>query len=359
MGEPTFRILTINPGSTSTKTAVFENETLLCEETIRYDHAELAGIGGYLDQEQRRTQDVTALLSRHGQAPEDFDAIVGRGGLTKPIPSGTYVVNDRMLADLKSGAYSVHACNLGALIAHNLGAPHGVPSYVVDPVVVDELAPEARITGCPGIEVRCSWHALNQKAIARRYAKQHGTTYEALNLVVAHMGGGVTVGAHRHGLTVDVNNAIDGDGPMTPERTGCVPYLPLVHRLANGECTLEDIEKLPSSSGGVKAYLGTSDMREVEARVLAGDEEAALVFDAMAYQIAKAIGAQVAVLEGDVDAILLTGGLAYSELFVKAVVRRVCRLAPVEVFPGEDELTALAEGALRVLRGEEQARVYA
>ena len=358
--QQSFRILVVNPGSTSTKMAIFDDEAELVEQTIRHDADELLALGNFLDTQDLRQEGIVAALEGARVAPESLDAVVGRGGLTKPIASGTYEVNDAMVADLRSGEYGLHGCNLGGLIAQDLGRAWNIPAYVVDPVVVDELEPVARVTGVPGIEHRCSWHALNQKAICRRYAAERGRTYDELNLVVAHMGGGITVGAHRHGRTVDVSNAIEGEGPMSPERSGAVPYLPLMQRVERGESTFDELAGLPSRTGGIKAYLGTSDMREVEARVVAGDDEAALLFDACAYQIAKAIGAACAVLEGEVDAILLTGGLAYSERFCEAVAHRVRRLAPeLAVYPGEDELLALAQGGLRVLRGEEEAKVYA
>ena len=358
--QQSFRILVVNPGSTSTKMAVFDDEAEVVEQTIRHDADELAALGGFLDSQNLRQKGIVAALEGAQVAPESLDAVVGRGGLTKPIVSGIYEVSDAMVADLRSGEYGLHACNLGGIIAQNLGRAWNKPAYVVDPVVVDELNPVARVTGVPGIEHRCSWHALNQKAICRRYAAERGRTYGELNLVVAHMGGGISVGAHQHGRTVDVTNAIDGEGPMTPERSGSVPYLPLMRRVEHGESTFDELESLPNGAGGIKAYLGTSDMREVEARVAAGDEQAALLFDACAYQVAKTIGAACAVLEGEVDAILLTGGLAYSERFCEAVAHRVRRLTnEVAVYPGEDELLALAQGGLRVLRGEEEAKVYA
>ena len=358
-GGKAYRILVINPGSTSTKVAVYEDEEPLVQETIRYDEAVLAQFETFFDSKDLRRADILDVLARHGIVPESLDAVVGRGGLVKPIASGTYEVSEEMVDDIEGGRYGAHACGLGAIIARDLGLEWGIPAYTVDPVVVDELEPVARVTGIPGIARRCSWHPLNQKAIARRYAKEQGTTYEALNLVVCHMGGGLTVGAHRHGRVIDVNNGIEGEGPMSPERCGGVPLDGVIRMCYSGEHTQDEMIKLQNGTGGIKAYLGTSDMREVEAMIDAGNEEAALLLDAMAYQVAKEVGAMATVLEGEVDAILLSGGLAYSERFVAAITHRVERLAPVHVYPGEDELLALAQGALRVLRGEEQVKTYA
>lgn len=352
------RILVINPGSTTTKMAVYENETPLFEETIHYGSEDFAYLDSPIDQCERRTNDVLAVLDKHGIAPEDLNAVVGRGGLVRPLVSGTYLINDQMMADLASGEYGMHACNLGGIIARTLGDAYDLPAYVVDPVVVDELWPQARVTGIPGIVRRTSFHALNSKAVSRRCASELGRSYEECNFVVAHMGGGVTVSAHRQGRVVDVNNAIEGEGPMSPERCGGAPLDGVIRMCFDGKHTQEQMVRLQNGTGGIKAYLGTSDMREVETMIDAGSEEAALLHDACAYQIAKEIGAMVAALDAPVDAIILTGGLAKSDRFVAAVQRRVERLAPVFVYPGEDELLALAQGALRVLRGEEKAKTY-
>ena len=354
----TFHILAVNPGSTSTKVAVYEDEEPLFEETIHYGSDTFAYLADTIDQLGMRTDDVLSALESHGAAPESLDAVVGRGGLVKPLVSGTYAVDDAMVADLESGEYGMHACNLGGLIARSLGDAYGIPSYVVDPVVVDELEPVARVTGIPGITRRTSFHALNSKAVSRRCAKELGRSYEECCFVVAHMGGGITVGAHRYGRVVDVNNAIEGEGPMTPERCGAVPLDGVIRMCYSGDFSEDEMVRLQNGTGGVKAHLGTSDMREVEAMVDAGDANAALVYEALAYQVAKCIGSMLAALDAPADGIILTGGLANSERFVGLVTRRVEKLAPVFVYPGEDELLALAQGALRVLRGEEQVKEY-
>lgn len=353
-----FRILAVNPGSTSTKAAVYENEEMIVEEVIRHDKGDLAGYPSIIDQKEMRCSVVLDALNKRGMEIGSLSATVGRGGLIEPIDSGTYRINDRMLRDLINSSAAVHASALGGIIAEEIGRMAGIPSYVVDPIVVDELDQYAKLTGLPGVERRSVFHALNQKAIARRCAAEMGAVYENGRYIVAHMGGGITVGAHRYGRVIDVNDALSGEGPFTPERTGGIPALPLVRLCFSGAYTEKELVDIVTKGGGMTAYLGTNDLRKCEKLIKEGDEYAALVLESMAYQVSKEIGAMTAALEGRVDAIILTGGLAYSNRFTGAIKQRVGLIAPVKVYPGEDELRALAEGALRVLRGQEKALEY-
>lgn len=353
------RILTINPGSTSTKMAVYEEEKLLVADVVRHDRAQLDGCGeSVLSQGDLRKQAVLDMLSQYGVEPSSLDAVAGRCGLVRPIESGTYPINDALLADLRSAAASMHASALGGVMAHDIAVELGIPAYVVDPIVVDEMDPNAKLTGMPGIERRSVFHALNQKAIARRCAADLGKSYESCRFVVAHMGGGVTVGAHHFGRVVDVNDALAGEGPFTPERTGSIPALPLIQMCFSGEYTQDELSALVTRGGGLQGYLGVNDVRIVERMIRDGDEFAALVMDSMAYQISKEIGAMMAVLEGRADAIVLTGGMANARRLTGAIRQRVDAMAPVHVYPGEDEMLALMGGVLRVLRGEELPAEY-
>lgn len=353
-----FRILTINPGATSTKFAVFDDETDIYAQTIRHSAAELAAYDSILAQKAMRQGCVTQHLQDAGIPLDTLDAVAGRGGLLKPIESGTYRINRAMLRDLQSATASLHASALGAVIAGEIADGLDVPAFVVDPIVVDEMDPNARLTGMPGVERFSVFHALNQKAIARRLAAQLDKPYENARFVVAHLGSGITVGAHRYGRVIDVNDALDGEGPFTPERTGGIPAIPLVHMCYSGEYTQDEMLAKITRRGGMQGYLGTNDLTRVQRMINDGDEFAALVIDSMAYQVSKEIGAMTAVLEGLVDAIILTGGLAHSSRFTGAIKQRVDKLAPVYVFPGEDEMLALMSGVLRVLRGQEQAALY-
>ena len=350
--------LIINPGSTSTKVGVFEDETLLFEETLRHPTEEIAKYASIIDQKDFRKQIILDFLKEKNCDVHTLDVIVGRGGLLKPIPGGTYAVSDELLADLKKGVQGQHASNLGGILAREIGDAIGKPSYIVDPVVVDELTDVARISGMPELPRRSIFHALNQKAVARRYAKEHGTTYEALNLIVIHMGGGVSVGAHSKGKVVDVNNILDGEGCFSPERAGTVPVGDLIKMCFSGKYTQQEIYKKICGNGGFNAYLHTNDARVVEKMVEEGDEYAKLIQDAFYYQIAKDAGAMAAVLHGKVDQIILTGGIAYAQLTVDKLTESIGWIAPITVYPGEDELLALAQGGLRVMTGEEEAKVY-
>ena len=351
-------VLAINPGSTSTKIAVFdENQNRIVEKTIHHNTAETRTHDGILTQKDMRLQYVLDTLKENDIAPESLSAVVGRGGIIKPIDSGTYIVNESMIRDLKSASALVHASTLGGIIAYEIAQKYGLIAYVVDPVVVDEMDPCAKLSGIPGIERRSVFHALNTKEIARRAAKQLNIEYENGRFIVAHMGGGITVGAHMYGRVVDVNDAMAGEGPFTPERCGAIPVAGIIEMCYSGK-TKEEMMRFVSGGGGMSAYLGTNDLREVEQMIKTQDEFAALVMDSMAYQVAKEIGAMSAVLEGRVNAIVLTGGLAYSNRFTGAIKRRVDLIAPVLVYPGEDEMLALSSGALRVLKGEERAKEY-
>ncbi|AEH51881.1 butyrate kinase [Pseudothermotoga thermarum] len=354
-----YKLLVINPGSTSTKLAIFEDENLVLSETIRHSVEELSQYQRIFDQYDFRKRVILDFLTKSGYSIKDFSAIVGRGGLLRPIPSGTYEVDEKMLEELREARYGEHASNLGAVIAHELAQLAGVKAYIVDPVVVDEMQPVARISGHPDFRRKSIFHALNQKAVARKAAESLGKTYEEVNLIVAHMGGGISIGAHVKGKVVDVNNALDGDGPFTPERSGTLPLTQLIDLCFSGKYSKEWILKRIKGNGGLVAYLGTNSGLEVQERISKGDKEAELVYRAMAYQIAKWIGKMAAAMKGEVDAIVLTGGLAYDERYLVPWLKEyVSFIAPVMVFPGGDEEKALALGALRVLRGQEKAKSY-
>ncbi|SHK26329.1 butyrate kinase [Tepidibacter formicigenes] len=353
-----FKILAINPGSTSTKIAVFNNEELVFEKTLRHSSEEIGRYEKISDQFEFRKTVIEEAVNENGVKIEELDAVVGRGGLLKPIQGGTYKVSDNMIEDLRVGVLGEHASNLGGIIAKEIADKINVPSFIVDPVVVDELQDVARISGMPEIERKSIFHALNQKATARRAAAEMGKGYEEVNVIVAHMGGGISVGAHEMGRVIDVANALDGEGPFSPERSGGLPVGDLAKMCFSGKYTLDDIKKKIKGNGGIVAYLDTNDAREVEKMIEEGNEKAKLVYEAMAYQVAKEIGACAAVLKGKVDAIVLTGGIAYSKMFVKWIEERISFIGEVKVYPGEDEMIALAQGGLRVLKGEEEAKTY-
>ncbi|MCX7950618.1 MAG: butyrate kinase [Clostridiales bacterium] len=353
-----FRMLIINPGSTSTKIAVYDGIEPVFVETLRHSAEELAPYSTIFDQYEFRKNVIIKAIEDKGVELSSLNAVVGRGGLLKPIEGGTYSVNEKMLEDLKIGVQGQHASNLGGVIAYEIAKTYNIPSFIVDPVVVDEMHEVARISGMPEIERKSIFHARNQKAVAKRYAKEKGVKYEDLNLIVAHMGGGISVGAHKKGRIVDVNNALDGEGPFSPERSGGVPVGDLVKMCFSGKYTQDEIKKKITGKGGLVAYLGTNDGREVKKMMDEGNKEAELLYKAMAYQVAKEIGSCAAVLKGEVDAVILTGGLAYGEEYVSWIKERVSFISPVVVYPGEDEMLALAEGGLRVLKGEETAKEY-
>ncbi len=349
--------LIINPGSTSTKLGIFEDTKLISEETLRHTTEEIAQFEKIVDQIDFRKDMILGFLKDNGVDIKSFDVIVGRGGLLKPIPSGTYEVTDELIEDLKNAVGGEHASNLGGILARSIADEIGVKSYIVDPVVVDEMADVARLSGVPELPRVSIFHALNQKAVAKRYAKEAGKAYEDLNLIVVHMGGGVSVGAHTGGKVVDVFNALSGDGAFSPERAGAVPPGALVDLCFSGKYTHAEVKKMLIGNGGYNAYLGTNNAQEVYKRSLT-DDKAKLVFEAFSYQVSKDIGAMAAVLKGKVDQIILTGGIAHGEQVTNDIKERVSFIAPVTVYPGEDELLALAEGALRVINGEEEAKIY-
>ncbi len=351
-------ILAINPGSTSTKIGIFKRTECLEEIVIRHSSDVISSFNSVYDQYEFRKDLVVSSLEEKGYKVQDFAAIVGRGGMLKPIPSGTYLVNEAMLEWVKKAPRGEHASNLGCVIARIIADEIGVNAYIVDPVAVDEMADIARITGMPQFERDSLFHALNQKAVAKRYAKAKGIAYDSLNLIVAHLGGGISVGVHEKGLVVDVNNALDGDGPMSPERSGTVPLGKLYKAIFNNEYTLEEIKKMNYGQGGLVAHLNSNDGREIGKMIDAGDKKAELVYGALAYQVAKEIGSAAAVLSGKVDAIIITGGLAYDQRLVSWIKDRVGFITDIEVYPGEDELLALVEGTLRVLDGEEEPQIY-
>jgi butyrate kinase len=354
----TFRILTINPGSTSTKIAVFDNDKCVFETLLTHSSDEIAKYHDIIDQYDFRKKVILDTLSEQGFNLQNLSGVVGRGGLLKPIKGGTYAVNELMLEDLKRGLMGEHASNLGGIIAFEIASMLGIPSFIVDPVVVDELHDVARISGMPEIARVSIFHALNQKAVARRAAVELGRKYEDVNLIVAHLGGGISVGAHELGRVIDVNNALDGEGPFSPERSGGLPVGDLAKMCFSGEYTHNDIKKKIKGSGGLVAYLNTNDGRVVTKMISEGDKNAELIYKAMAYQVAKEIGSCAAVLKGKVDGIVITGGIAYDKTFVSWVKEAVEFIGKIFIYPGENEMEALAEGGLRVLRGDEKAQVY-
>ncbi|MGE5678203.1 MAG: butyrate kinase [Pseudomonadota bacterium] len=352
------RILAVNPGSTSTKIALYENDNPIYAENLFHPAEEIRKYGRISDQYEFRRSVIMEAVKEHGTDLNEIDAIVGRGGNMKPVQGGTYLINEAMLEDLKIGVMGQHASNLGGIIADAIARPLYIPSYVVDPVVVDEFEELARVSGIPEIQRKSKDHPLNQKAAARKAAAEMGKDYSELNFVVAHMGGGISVGAHKRGRIIDVNNALDGDGAFSPERSGGVPVGALVEMCFSGKFTKAEVLGKITGSGGLVAYLGTNDGREVQRRIKEGDRNARLIYEAMAYQVSKDIGAAAAVLKGDVAAVVLTGGVAYDEEFVSWINDRVGFIAPVKVYPGENEMIALVQGVLRVFRGEEAARIY-
>ena len=350
--------LIINPGSISTKIGVFEDETLLFEETLRHSTEEIAQYASIVDQKDFRKDIIVNLLKEKDFDIKPLGMVVGRGGMLKPIPGGTYAVTDDLLEDLKIGKQGQHASNLGGILAREIADEIGVPSFIVDPVVVDELCDIARYSGVPELPRTSVFHALNQKAVAKRYAKEAGKAYTDLNLIVVHMGGGVSVGAHQAGKVIDVFNALDGDGAFSPERAGAAPVGALIKMCFSGDYTEKEIYKKFVGGGGLNAYLGTNDMRDVEKMVNEGDAKAKEVRDAFVFQVSKNIGSMATVLCGKVDAIVVTGGIAYDKGVVAGLKERTEWIAPFTVYPGEDELLALVQGGLRVMNKEEEAMVY-
>ena len=352
-------ILVVNPGATSTKVSVYDDLRERVSRTIRHSADELKPYACVADQFGVRRDLVLEALREEGVEFASLSAVIGRGGLVKPIESGVYEVNDALRRDLGHAPQGEHASNLGGLIAADIASRiPGARAFIADPVVVDELDDVARVAGHPLFRRVSIFHALNQKATGRRYARENGRAYEDMNLIVAHMGGGISVGAHRRGRVVDVNNALDGDGALSPDRSGSLPAGQLADLCFGGKFSAEEVRRMICGRGGLSAWVGSNSVREIVERMKAGDDDCRRVIEAMAYQVAKQIGAMAAVLEGRVDAVLLTGGIAYSETVCDLIRRRTAFVAPVVVMPGEDEMGALAENALRVLRGEERPKIY-
>lgn len=345
------RILVINPGATSTKICVFEDENEVMRVGIDHDASEIAKYPHVVDQAGFRKEAILNAVSENGYKLEDFDAVCGRGGLFKHIPSGTYKVNDAVIRDIENPPYGEHAANLGAYISKELADSVGIPSFFVDPVCVDEFEPLARYSGLnyPGFERQSFFHALNHKSVARKAAKQLGRPYEELNLVVCHLGGGVSVAAHKKGRVVDVNNVKD-DGAMGMDRGGSLPANALVNLCFKEGMTKADAKRIIGQEAGIYSYTGTKDFRTVENEAYDnGDEKMLEAFRAIAYQLAKDVGQMAAVLRFNVDAIVYTGGMAYSERFCDEITSYVGKIAPIMRLPGEEEMRALAEGALTAL----------
>ncbi len=351
------KILAINPGATSTKYGVFEGEKILFKRTLEHQGSDLGKYRRVFDQYEYRLRLILEGLEQEGIALTSLQGVVGRGGLLKPLQGGTYLVNQLMVEDLEKAERGEHASNLGGVLAYNLGKKLGIPAFIVDPVSVDEMEPEARLSGLPELPRISMAHTLNSRAVARNAARQMGKKYEEVNFVVAHLGTGISVSPHQQGRIIDVNNAQE-EGPFSPDRCGGLPAKMLIKLCFSGKYTEKEMIARIMGSGGMYAYLGTKDIREAQDRAGQGDMEADLVLNAMAYQIAKEIGAMSAVLRGQVDAILLTGGIAYSKRIVDDITRHVAFIAPVVVMPGEEELESLAAGAYRVLIEEELARFY-
>ncbi len=352
-------ILAINPGSTSTKISIFEGKKEIFTKTLRHSNEELAPYPNVIDQYQFRKDTIAAALKENNIDMKDIAAVVGRGGLLRPIASGVYEVNENMVADLSSAKYGEHASNLGGIIANAMAKEiPGCRAFIADPVVVDELCDVARISGHPKFPRKSIFHALNQKAIAKQYAAEVGKKYSDLNLIVAHMGGGTSIGAHKKGQIVDVNDALNGDGPFSPERSGSLTALDVVKACFSGEYTFDEMKKLINGKGGLVAHLGTNSFYEVEQNMAKGDAKSILITDAFLFQVAKSIGAEAAALSGEVDAILLTGGVAYGKEMMAQLADMVKFIAPVKVYPGEDEMGALAGNGLAVLEGREEVKVY-
>lgn len=350
------RILAINPGSTSTKIAVFEDEHELFHMTVEHTAQELALFNRITDQMELRAIQVEEALLTHGVTPDQLSAVVGRGGMLPPVLSGGYAVNERMKTLLEGDSLPEHASNLGALLADRVARPLGIPAYIYDAVSADEFSEVARITGIPEIERHSFCHVLNSKAMGRKYAKSVGKRYEELNLLVVHLGGGISVSAHQKGKIID--SISDDAGPFAPERSGSVPLSYIVDMSYSGLYSKKDIMRKIRGSGGLAAYFGTSDRREIEALIAKGNEQAKRVYEAMSYQIAKGIGNLCTVFDGPIDAIILTGGMANSEKQIEMISKRVAFLAPIAVLPGENEMESLALGALRILKGEEEAHEF-
>ena len=352
-----YKILAINPGSTSTKIALYEDEQPLLELALRHSVKDVARFAKAMDQSDWRRDLIVAALREKGFDVNQLSAVIGRGGLVHPIEGGVYEVNDAMCHDLIH-AQKKHVCNLGALIARELADPIGARAFIADPPVVDEMIEEAHLTGFPECRRRSIFHALNHKATARVHCRKMGQRYEDVNLIVAHLGSGISVAAHRKGLIIDVNNALDGDGPFAADRAGSIPSSELVKVCYSGKYTEEELLNRIRSQGGLMAYLGTNSLIEIAESIQQGDTQAQTVLQAMCYNVAKQIGAMAVSLKGEVDAIILTGGMAYCDLMTDYLKEQCSFLAPIHIYAGENELQSLAANALMVLRHQLDAKVY-
>lgn len=351
------KFLVVNPGSTSTKIAIFDKKAIVYEKILRHSPEELSVYPRVVDQFSFRKSLILAALQEDQADLSTLTCVVGRGGVTKPLAGGTYRINERMCEELRNTNQG-HASNLGALVAKAIADERGLPAFIVDPVVVDEMEPIAKLTGFKGVTRKSIFHALNQKAVARKAAAQLQKEYQDCRFIIAHLGGGISVGVHQNGRVIDVNNALDGDGPFAPERAGSIPTGLLVEICYNGGFTQKEMYRKLAGRGGLVGLLGTNDARTVEKMIAAGDDNAKLVYEAMAYQIAKEIGSCSAVLFGKVDRIILTGGLAHSRMLTQWIKDRVEFIAPILVFPGEGEMEALAQGAWRIMEGADPVREY-
>ena len=350
------KVLIINPGATSTKIAVFEEDRQLFKLGIDHSAEELDRFEKVIDQADYRKEAILTAVAEAGFQLTDFDAVCGRGGLYRPIPSGTYAVNDKVMADVEAAPNGEHPSNLGAYLAKKIGDMVGIPAFFVDPVCVDELTDVAHYTGFAEFRRLCQFHALNQKSIGRKAAKELGKKYEEANLIVCHLGGGVSVAAHDHGRVVDVFNVKD-EGAMGMDRGGALPVNQLINYCYSGK-SKDEVKKILGRRAGMFSYLGTTDFRVICAKVVEGDPKYVEAYQALVYQLSKDIGAMAAVLKFQVDAIVYTGGMAYEQFFCDDITNYVGKLAPVIRLPGEEEMRSLAEGALRVLHGEQEAAVY-
>ncbi len=350
-------VVAIDPGSTSTKIGVLKGNEIT-KRSISHDRKEIDACNSIYEQKGFRFNVIKQTIGELLNPVEKIDAVVGRGGLMKPIKGGVYRVNDRMIEDLKVGVMGQHAANLGGIIAKELADIYGCEAFITNPPVIDEMEPIAKVSGLKGVERKSMFHALNQKATALKVAEKIGKSYDELNLIVAHLGGGISIGIHSKGRVIDVNNALDGDGPFSPERAGGLPVDGVLELLKKGVYSIDELKMIVSRKAGLYSYLGTVDLREVEKMIDNGDENAKLYYEAMAYQVAKEIGALATVVSGNVDGIVLTGGLAFSERFLKLITDKVAFIGKIIIEPGENEIEALIDAGVRVLTGKEQPKEY-
>ena len=352
----TYRVLAVNPGSTSTKFAVYDGENQVFAKTLNHSVEELSKFKSIMDQFEMRKNEIEKALNENNIELKSINAVVGRCGGLPPVKSGAYLINEEMIDRLNNRPTLDHASNLGATISYSIANEIGVNSYIYDPVCVDESGDIAKVSGLKGLDRVCLTHALNTRAMAIKYAKMNNKNYKDLNLIVAHLGGGISLNVHEKGKMVDFVS--DEEGPFSPERAGRLPAKMLVDLCYSGKYTHKEMVKNVRGKGGIVSYLNTVDAREVEEKIANGDEYAKLIYDALALQVAKSIGELATVVNGDVDAIIITGGIAYSKYMSESISKRVKFIAPVEILAGENELEALAFGALRVLEGEEEATIY-